>query len=178
MGLSGPNGAGKTTLLHIIAGLEAHAGGEVSFAEQPLDAARRGAIGFVTHTVQLYPKLSARENVELFARLHAAAGRATSPAREVLAAMGLGDAADRAVGTFSRGMKQRVALARALAMRPELLLLDEPFTSLDADGRETLVKQLRSLVDGGLALLVVSHDAQTLAAATDRVLRFESGVLN
>ncbi|MEX1365474.1 MAG: ATP-binding cassette domain-containing protein, partial [Nannocystaceae bacterium] len=95
----------------------------------------------------------------------------------LLERLGLSHAADRLVGTFSRGMMQRLALARALAGRPSLLLLDEPFTSLDRPGRDRLTEVLAAERDAGLGVLLSSHDYDAVVASTDRVVLLEGGRL-
>jgi ABC-type multidrug transport system ATPase subunit len=186
VGLIGPNGAGKSTLLTIVAGLLPASGGSLQFgAHEPgvaqgpaVEAALRLRMALVSHTTQLYPRLTPRENLELFARLRAIAGAQTTPSAEALARLRLRtEAFDRPAAALSRGMMQRVALARALAARPELLLLDEPFTALDRDGRDLLVELLRGERARGVATLVASHDLEVLELLCDRIVRIEAGVL-
>jgi ABC-type multidrug transport system ATPase subunit len=180
VGLIGANGSGKTTLLNIAVGLlsptegERRLGGRAAHRVELDDRAR---IAFVTHTTQLYPRLTARENMALFAELRAAAGAEVAPTDPLLERLGLSHAADRMVGTFSRGMMQRLALARALLGRPQLLLLDEPFTALDRPGRERLAEVLVQERAAGLAVLLSSHDYDAVVAVTDRVVLLEDGRL-
>lgn len=181
VGLVGANGAGKTTLFSILAGLlQPDAGQRHLFgaAADEVDAAARARLAYVAHAPQLYAGLSARENLALFADLRRAAGLTTRPTDDVLTELGLPPAAfDRPVATHSRGMAQRVALARALAGRPDLLLLDEPFTALDARGREQLAQVLLGERARGAAILLSSHDSETLLAICDRVVLLERGAL-
>jgi len=180
VGLIGANGSGKTTLLCIAVGLLSPSEGERSFGGRltsRVELPMRQRIAFVTHTTQLYPRLSARENMRLWSDLRAAAGVTSAPAEPLLERLGLSHAADRMVGTFSRGMQQRLALARALMGRPELLLLDEPFTALDRPGRHRLAEVLREERDRGLAVLLSSHDYDAVVAVTDRVVMLEGGRL-
>jgi ABC-type multidrug transport system ATPase subunit len=181
VGLVGANGAGKTTLFSILAGLLQPDAGERHLFGAPadeVDAAARARLAYVAHAPQLYAGLSARENLALFADLRRACGLTTRPADEVLLALGLPLAVlDRPLATHSRGMAQRVALARALAGRPELLLLDEPFTALDARGREQLAQVLLAERARGAAILLSSHDFDTLLAICDRVVLLERGAL-
>ncbi len=180
VGLMGANGSGKTTLFSIIAGLLAPDGGERVFAGRALDEEAtelRARVAYVAHTTQLYPLLTARENLDLFAQLRGAVGAQTRPAGPLLEQLGLGDVADALVSTFSRGMAQRVALARALAGNPDLMLLDEPFTALDRAGRELLAELLRVERDRGACVFLASHDVESVVDVADRVLLLEGGVI-
>lgn len=180
LALVGRSGSGKTTLLNIAVGLLPQSEGERRLggrAAPQVELGQRAKIAFVTHTTQLYGRLTARENMALFAELRAAAGVETAPADPLLDRLGLLHAADRVVGTFSRGMMQRLALARALQGRPQLLLLDEPFTALDRPGRERLAEVLVQERAAGLAVLLSSHDYDAVVAVTDRVVLLESGRL-
>lgn len=178
VGLLGANGAGKTTLLSIVAGLLPASSGSRSYFGRRSDEVTtdlRARIALVSHTAQLYPRLSAIENLELFADLRSAAGARVQPGAPLLQRLGLGHASDRMAGTFSRGMLQRLALARALLGKPELLLLDEPFTALDRPGRALLARVLRDERDRGAAILLISHDVEALVSVADRVVLLEGG---
>jgi ABC-type multidrug transport system ATPase subunit len=180
VGLIGANGAGKTTLLSIVAGLLPHSEGRRRFGEctsDEVDLHVRSRIALVTHTSQLYPRLTALENLELFSDLRRAAGAFAGSAPPLIERLGLGHAMDRMVGTFSRGMMQRLALARALLGRPELLLLDEPFTSLDRPGRRLLAQVLLEERDRGTGVLLSSHDFDAILQVTDRVALLEGGAI-
>lgn len=178
VGLLGANGAGKTTLFSILVGLRQPDAGVRSFAGREcsdVDLSTRARLAWLAHHPQLYPLLSARENVDLFLEL---AGRPTRElASELLGRLGLASVVDQPVQTFSRGMAQRVALARALALEPELLILDEPFTALDRAGQALLVELLRAEARRGAAVLLSSHDIDILADLVDRAALLESGVL-
>lgn len=181
VGLLGANGSGKTTLLNIVAGLQQPSGGARTFgadARAAVGIELRARMALVAHTPQVYPRLTARENLELFGDLRAAAvGDRGLDAAQVLERIGLSAAADQLVGTFSRGMLQRLALGRALAGRPQLLLLDEPFTALDRDGRELLVDVLAEQRDRGVAVLLCSHDLDVVVRVADRVALLEGGCI-
>lgn len=180
VGLIGANGSGKTTLLCIAVGLLPTTEGERRLGGRDAPTVElddRQRIAFVTHTTQLYPRLTARENMRLFADLRRAAGVDSAPAEPLLERLGLTHAADRLVGTFSRGMQQRLALARALMGQPELLLLDEPFTALDRPGRQRLAEVLMQERDRGLAVLLSSHDYDAVVSVTSRVVLLEGGRL-
>src|ERR1019366_2169794 len=128
----GGNGAGKSTLLRILAGLEAPSDGQALVFGQDtrrLAARYRRRIGLMAHQSFLYPNLTARENLEFYAELY-------SCAHQWLGRVGLAEVADTRVRAFSRGMEQRLSVARAMLAEPALLLLDEPFASLDHDGAE------------------------------------------
>jgi iron(III) transport system ATP-binding protein len=162
--LIGPSGCGKTSLLRAVAGLERLAAGNVrmdgrlvaSTTEHMEPEDRR--IGMVFQDYALFPHLSVRENVA-FGVKHL--GRAERDARvtEVLERVGLAHAARRPPHQLSGGQQQRVALARALAPAPKLMLLDEPFSSLDADLRDRLVQDIRAILNqSGTTALFVTHD--------------------
>ena len=178
VGLIGANGAGKSTLLAIIAGLMPPSRGERRFAgSESVDLRERSRFAVVSHTAQTYPRLTALENLELFAKLRAQAGVHSEPLIPTLYRLGLAYAAERQAGTFSRGMLQRLALARALLGRPEMLLLDEPFTALDRPGRALLAGVLAEERERGAAILLISHDLEALVSVADRVALLEGGVI-
>jgi len=134
LAIVGPNGAGKTTLLRMLGGLARPSAGRVIVQGRTLradDPDARRPLGLLSHQSFLYDDLTALENLRFAARLY----RLPEPAARAVAALetvGLGGDGNRPVRTLSRGMVQRVALARALLTDPEILLLDEPFTGLDA----------------------------------------------
>lgn len=179
VGLLGPNGAGKSTLLALASTLMSPSTGEVRYGETPArqgGAALRARIGVLAHDLHLYPELTARENLEFFARLYRLDGVAAR-VDAALARAGLADRADDAVSGFSRGMRQRLAVERALLHAPRLVLFDEPFTGLDEDAREAMLKRLRALRDGGAIVLVATHDFGTVDAALDRAVLLRGGRL-
>jgi heme exporter protein A len=171
----GPNGAGKTTLLRILATLLRPSAGEVRVlgARLPGEAWKaRGRIGFLGHDALLYRDLSGRENLRFHARLHGLRGEAAE-ARigELLAAVGMERRAEDRVAELSAGMRQRLAVCRCLLHEPELLLLDEPDSNLDREGRELV----RALLGGGRAArVVVTHDPERFLPEADQVLRLGS----
>ncbi|MBK5294146.1 MAG: ABC transporter ATP-binding protein, partial [Acidobacteriia bacterium] len=129
--LLGRNGAGKTTLLRILAGLSTPSQGSVELMGQASrDSQARRKVGLLGHGIAIYDELSARENLMLFARLYGLANPRAA-ADQWLEKTGLDHVATSLVREFSRGMRQRLAVARAFLHSPSLLLLDEPFTSLD-----------------------------------------------
>jgi heme exporter protein A len=173
----GPNGAGKTTLLRILATLLRPSGGEVRAlgCSLPDEAWKlRGRIGFLGHEPLLYRDLSGRENLRFHARLHGLRG-AAAEARiaELLTSVAMERRGDERVDELSAGMRQRLAICRCVLHEPELLLLDEPDSNLDAEGRELA----RSLVGAaaGRTRVIVSHDPDRFEGEADRVLRLEAG---
>ena len=162
LAIFGPNGAGKTTLLKILAGLLTPNGGSVS----PSGIAARAAVGLISHQTMLYPELTALENVEFAARLYGV----PEPRVAALASLQALDVSDRAgtlVRQLSRGLQQRVSIARSFVHRPSIVLLDEPFTGLDAQGARVLTEALVGLKDAGAALILVTHNIdEGLALAT------------
>jgi heme exporter protein A len=173
----GPNGAGKTTLLRILATLLRPSGGEVRAlgCSLPAEAWKlRGRIGFLGHEPLLYRDLSGRENLRFHARLHGIKGEAAElRIAELLRAAGMEGRADERVAELSAGMRQRLAVCRCVLHRPELLLLDEPDSNLDAEGRELA----RGLIGpgGDHTRVVVTHDPERFLPEADQVLRLGIG---
>ncbi len=169
--LFGPNGAGKSTLLRLLATLVRPTAGELSlFGSTKGHAALRRRIGFVGHKSFLYPDLSPIENLEFYARLFGVADPAAR-ARAGLEAVGVRGWAHRPVRTLSQGMEQRCAIARAFVHDPDLLLLDEPFSGLDADGVAMLQGLLVEARRAGRTVVLSTHDrASGLASSTRAVL--------
>jgi len=150
--VTGPNGSGKTTLLRICAGLAQPTEGELS-----VDVTRE-RIGFLAHDPLVYRELTALENLELYGKLYRVAERKERIGM-LLERFGLWDARHERVSAYSRGMTQRLALCRVLLHDPELLVLDEPYTALDAQGAELLDAQLQEL-HGTRTFLVSTHDPE------------------
>jgi heme ABC exporter ATP-binding subunit CcmA len=160
--VTGPNGSGKTTLLRLLAGLVAPSGGEL---EVGVD---RSELGLLAHEPLVYRELTALENLELFGRLYRVAERRERIGM-LLERYGLWDVRHERAASFSRGMAQRLAVCRALLHEPRLLLLDEPFNALDAEGAELLERELRTLAAES-TLVVATHEPQRLdALATGRL---------
>lgn len=178
LALFGPNGAGKTTLLKLVAGLLAPTSGTVRVMGRSVraDAASRASIGLISHQSMLYRALTALENVEFAARLYGLA----EPRRAALRALELMRVADRAstpVRALSRGLQQRVAIARSIVHEPGLLLLDEPYTGLDAAGAAALTDMLRSLRRTRAALVLVTHNVdEGLAVATRAAIMLDGKI--
>ena len=159
LAVAGPNGAGKTTLLRLLAGLMRPSAGEVRIrGQRPTrdDPGPRRAIGLLSHHTFLYDDLTPAENLHFTARLYGL----TDPAgatRAALEEVGLTARADTPVRHLSRGLLQRAAIARALLHQPDILLLDEPFTGLDAPSADRFRALLAAQLARGRALVLVSH---------------------
>jgi ABC-type multidrug transport system ATPase subunit len=150
--VTGPNGSGKSTLLALCAGLLAPTGGKLV-----VDAARE-RIGYLAHEPLVYRELTALENLELYGRLYRVPERRERIGM-LLERYGLWDARHERVKSFSRGTAQRLALCRTLLHDPGLLLLDEPYAGLDADGAELLDAELEALA-AGRTLVVATHEPE------------------
>ncbi len=182
----GPSGAGKTTLLSLIGGLLRPTSGTVRVAgaalhrlpPAALSRFRLRQVGFVFQFFQLLPALTAQENVEVVLRLGGYSPRlARREAAALLARFGLGHRLTHLPADLSGGEKQRVALARALALRPPLIIADEPTGSLDSHSGEEVIRLLRRLVDEEQrTVLIASHDQRIIPVAS-RVLHCEDGRL-
>ena len=175
LALLGRNGAGKTTLLRILAGLAPFQRGAVQLFGHPARSdAARSQLGFLGHGIGVYEDLSARENLAFFARV---TGSPSSRVDSWLDRVGLARVASLPVRQFSRGMRQRLALARTFLHQPRLLLLDEPFTSLD-DRAITMLSELllQARTDGATILLSTHQLREALAIASDVAL-LENGRL-
>jgi heme exporter protein A len=175
----GKNGAGKTTLCRLLTSTLKPTSGTLRVAgHDPRRHERtvKRMFGVVSHQTFLYDGLSARENLLFFARLY---GVPDPPQRAaaMLAALGLEERADDPVREFSRGMQQRLALSRALLHEPQVLLLDEPFTGLDAQGARWLTTTLGALRAGGTTLLLVTHDPALGLRLSDRWILLARGRL-
>lgn len=160
LALFGPNGAGKTTLLKTISTIIRPTRGEIYYQGAQIDEnsiVLRSSIGLVSHNSLLYEDLTAYENLVFYSRMY---GIEDSKRRieQVLHTVGLYHRKDDVVRTFSRGMLQRLSIARAILHEPEILLLDEPYTGLDAQAIKILDDLLESLKDGQRTFIMTSHD--------------------
>jgi ABC-type nitrate/sulfonate/bicarbonate transport system ATPase subunit len=160
--ITGPSGCGKTTLLNIIAGLDRDYGGTVRFGPVPAPK-----IGYVFQNPRLLPWRTVRENIALVLPHHGGSAKLDA----LLVEIGLADAADVYPNRLSGGMARRAALARAFAIAPELLLMDEPFLSLDAAAADRLRGLLLRLISTRPAtVLFVTHDLTEAVQLADRIL--------
>jgi putative spermidine/putrescine transport system ATP-binding protein len=177
--LLGPSGCGKTTALRVLAGLEDADAGQVLVGGEDVTAlpANRRDMGMVFQAYSLFPHLTALDNVEFGLKLR---GRARTPGRaaEMLELVGLGTFAGRYPHQLSGGQQQRVALARALAIRPRVLLLDEPLSALDAKVRVQLRDEIKRIqTEVGTTTLFVTHDQEEALSVADRVGVMKDGKL-
>ena len=176
--LIGHSGCGKTTILNILAGLEApDAGVIVMDGKEVSGPSLDRAVIFQSHA--LLPWLTAQGNVAFAVRSRHkdwSRSKVQDHARQVLELVGLGDAAGRLPAELSGGMKQRVGIARALAIEPALLLMDEPFSALDALTRGTLQDEVLRLVsDAGQTAFMITHDVDEAILLADRILLMTNG---
>jgi len=157
LALIGRNGAGKTTLLRTIAGFSRPGKGKISiFGNSPRDTQTRRLMGFIGHGISVYDELSALENLTLFGKLYGVADPKQT-ALDWLERTGLDRVKDGLVREFSRGMRQRLAVARAFLHGPKVLLLDEPFTSLDDRAIAVLQRLLREALADGKTIVMSTH---------------------
>ena len=171
--LLGHNGAGKSTLMKMILGLTPLSGGEITIdAATPGSAAARRDTAFLPESVNFHPTLTAREQLSLFARLTGGAADIDG----LLDRVGLGEAMDNRIATYSKGMRQRLGLAQVLLGRPKLALLDEPTSGLDPLSRQDLYAIIDELAAQGTAVLIASHALTEVEAQTDRIAILRKGV--
>jgi iron(III) transport system ATP-binding protein len=181
--LIGPSGCGKTSLLRAIAGLEPVTSGEIQLSDRSVSRAGYTAapenrrMGMVFQDYALFPHLSVAGNIEFGLHGQSAASKSLR-IQEVLQLVGLADVKDRYPHELSGGQQQRVALARALAPKPDLLLLDEPFSNLDVDLRERLALEIRGILKAANATaLFVTHDQMEAFAIGDVIGVIQEGQL-
>jgi len=163
--MTGENGAGKSTLMRIIAGLAKPTSGTVSV---------HGSIGYMAHASMLYDDLSARENLQYFTALYGSQGDFA----ELLRTVGLDPDLRRPVRDYSQGMRQRLSLARAILHDPEVLLLDEPFSNVDAGSATQMVTALRGWRDRGKTIIVITHQPGLIENIADRSVNLIAGKMD
>lgn len=176
--LVGHNGAGKTTLMKLMLGLTRPDQGQVSvLGDNPAEAssvAGRGRLGFLPETVAFQQVMTGREVLNFYAKLN---GNPVSDCQPLLERVGLADAADKRVQTYSKGMRQRLGLAQALLGDPQLLLLDEPTTGLDPSLRQHFYRIIGDMKDLGTTSLICSHALNAFEARVDRIAIMKHGQL-
>ena len=175
----GPNGAGKSTLLRTLAGLLQPSYGKVRVftaegeGQDPMEARER--IGYMSHATMLYDEFSGVENLRYFTSLYR--GRDCVAPEEALRSVGLDPALPRPVGQYSQGMKQRASLARVLISRPELLLLDEPFSNMDIQSAHQMLRLLETFRTENRTILLTTHQRELAEPLADFVLTLEAGAV-
>jgi ABC-type polar amino acid transport system ATPase subunit len=189
--LIGPSGCGKSTFLRCLNQLEIADAGRITIGDvtirggQPPRTAQekeqqrqlRMRAGMVFQSFNLFPHLTVLENVSSGPRIVKGVSQeeADAVARELLTKVGLESKAMSYPSQISGGQQQRVAIARALAMRPEVMLFDEPTSALDPELREEVLKVMRSLIEEGMTMIIVTHEMQFAREVADRVLFFDAG---
>jgi heme ABC exporter ATP-binding subunit CcmA len=172
----GDNGAGKTTLLRIVAGLAHPTRGTISVLRSKEIKDVRAQIGYMAHPSLLYDEMSGMENLLYFAQLYEIpAGDVEHRCREAIISVKLDPDLDRPVGQYSQGMRQRMSLARALLNEPKLLLLDEPFSNVDARSAAEMAALVAQARDRGKSVFVVTHQPAQLEGYADEFIWMEAG---
>jgi Cu-processing system ATP-binding protein len=172
--LLGHNGAGKSTLIKMILGLTSIDGGDIRIdGAKPASNAARAATAFLPESVNFHPTLTGQEQLTLFARL---AGGGQPDIDALLDRVGLAEAANNRISTYSKGMRQRLGLAQVLLGRPKVALLDEPTSGLDPISRQDLYAIIDELAAQGTAVLIASHALTEVEAQTDRIAILRKGI--
>ena len=172
----GDNGAGKTTLLRTIAGLAHATRGKISVLGSADIKTARSQIGYMAHPSLLYDEMSGMENLRYFSELYGVPARDVDKrCRDAIVAVKLDPDLDRPVGQYSQGMRQRMSLARALLNHPKLLLLDEPFSNVDARSAAEMAVLVAQARDRGKTVFVVTHQPAQLEAYADEFIWMELG---
>jgi ABC-type multidrug transport system ATPase subunit len=169
----GDNGAGKTTLLRALAGLAQPTRGRVSIMGTTELRAVCHELGYMAHPSLLYDEMSGLENLRYFGRLYGINDDSRGAANMI--AVGLDSTLTRPVAQYSQGMRQRLSLARALLNDPKLLLLDEPFSNVDAGSAREMVALLGRMRAAGKTIFVVTHQAYLLDGVADEFVWMEAG---
>jgi general L-amino acid transport system ATP-binding protein len=180
----GPSGSGKSTLLRTINGLEPIQDGSITVdgirvQEQKNLVPLRREVGFVFQSFNLYPHMSVLQNVTLAPRKVRGMGKeeAEELALRLLDRVGIKDQAHKRPHTLSGGQQQRAAIARALAMNPKIMLFDEPTSALDPEMIGEVLQVMTDLAEGGMTMLVVSHEMGFCRHVSDRVIFMDEGVI-
>jgi heme exporter protein A len=176
-GVYGPNGSGKSTLLRVLSGLLRPTRGRISFdgvPRHPADESLRRRIGYAGHDAGLYGRLSVRENLELFAAL-SGGSRARIP--EILDTLDLTERGTSRVDELSAGFKRRASIARALVHDPDILLLDEPFATLDDDAAERVTSAITAWRAPGRTAVIATHGAKRLKSLAEGTIVLRRGLV-
>jgi ABC-2 type transport system ATP-binding protein len=174
VGLLGANGAGKTTLIRCLLGLLRVSDGAVALFGSPPSRATRARLGYVPQGLGLYEDLTVAENLDFSARAFAVRGHSEAPAEALAGDEELAAVRDRTVADLPLGLRRRVAFAAALAHRPDLLVLDEPTSGVDALGRALLWDTIRAVAEAGAGVLVTTH-RMSEAEQCDRLVVMADG---
>ncbi len=169
----GDNGAGKTTLLRTIAGLSAPTRGTITVLGANYVKQVTAQLGYMAHPSLLYDEMTGMENLQYFARLYGIEDGAKS--RDAIRSVNLDPELERPVGQYSQGMRQRMSLARALLNDPKLLLLDEPFSNVDARSAKEMAGLVGQLRDRGKTVFVVTHQPALLESCADEFVGMDAG---
>ena len=176
VGFVGPNGAGKTTAMRIALGVLRPDAGQVRWLGRPVDAETRRRFGYMPEERGLYPKMHVLDQLVYLARLHGLEpGDARARAGEMVEALGVADRGRDRAESLSLGNQQRVQLAAALVHRPEVLVLDEPFSGLDPVGVDVLSEMLRGQADAGVPVVFSSHQLDLVERLCESVVMIDRG---
>jgi putative ABC transport system ATP-binding protein len=182
--VAGASGSGKSTLLNLLAGLDTPTSGHITVGSQRLDqisrrelaAYRARRVGMIFQSFNLLPHQTALKNVELALYFSGAAGKSRRDlSKSILERLGLSDRMDHRPADLSGGEQQRVAIARALVKQPDILFADEPTGNLDQDNSVSMIQLLTELNKGGLTVVMVTHDVDTVGAAAGRIIKMHYG---
>jgi ABC-2 type transport system ATP-binding protein len=178
-GLLGPNGAGKTTLNHTILGLLKPDRGAVKVFGSTNTGDGSANVGYLPERQRYHPHFTGREYLTTLGKLSGLGGKQlTQHVAAVLNAMGLADAANRRLGTYSKGMLQRIGLAQAILHDPDLLIIDEPTSGLDPGGQQEMLALLHQLRQAGHTIFMCTHQLANVTSLCDRVGVLVNGQIN
>lgn len=180
-GLLGPNGAGKTTTISMLCGLFPPSSGHIIIEGKNFQqhlAEIKKMIGIVPQDIALYPTLSARENLDFYGHMYGLKGKQLTDRREEwLQKLGLADAANRRISTYSGGMKRRINLIAGLLHQPQILFLDEPTVGVDVQSRNVIIDHLEAVNKEGTTIIYTSHHMEEAEHFCTRVLIIDNGTL-
>lgn len=181
--ICGPSGSGKSTLIRCVNALEAFDDGELTVLDIELHRKRadhrklRTEVGMVFQQFNLYPHLSALQNITLapIKVRNMSRAKAEELAKQLLERVGLGNKVDAKPGQLSGGQRQRLAIARSLAMSPQIILFDEPTSALDPEMIHEVLAVMTELAKGGMTMMVVTHEMGFARKVADRVIFMDAG---